>query len=326
MVPPRVRKDPLGPQTLNQLQDNAWSVDSRALAEHASNGKHNTAEVPFVLGHMVDGAPPTGYLFDTAFGGTTLARPATGRYTCSVVGGVVSTSPDSLLEYSAMASVSDSAIESKPHTITVEAVSAMSFQYRVRELSSALGAGNAWGDKNRNIDVAIHANPQPASASLIFPHVLDQRRGFLTHGATDWNALVQNQGIIRKASLVEHTSSGEHLANRIAKGVGWFRPIAGPGFDITASQGVASVSRVSLGVVEVVMKDNFTALTTMACFPEGQPAGVTTLYDELLIVNGRGFGTGAGTSKFRFYLYGYSAGNWARVDRPFFAAMFGVIA
>ena len=81
-------------------------------------------------------------------------------------------------------------------------------------------------------------------------------------------------------------------------------------------------SRVSAGVFEIVMDDDFTATTTMACFPEVQPATP----GELVIINGRGFATGAGTSAFRFYIYAYDGTNWARADRSFFAAMFGVTA
>lgn len=315
------RNDPLGPTLVNQAQANIAAIDDVARIEHFSSGKHNALEVPWVLGHLDDAATPTGYLFDTAYGGGTLARPATGRYTVSVVAGVISTSLGGSLQASVMANVADAAIEAKPHTITTEYVSATSMQFRVRELSSALGAGNAWADVNRDIDIGVHALSQDASADLIASATLKQRRGFLTDAATDWNALVGNQGVVRKAALVEHTSAGLHSANRIAKGVVWAR-WNGASQVIDADEGVASISRLSAGVVEVTMDANFSALTTMACFPEVQPATPA----ELIIINGRGFATGAGTSTFRFYTYAYSGGNWARADRTFFAAMFGVTA
>ena len=220
-----------------------------------------------------------------------------------------------------MANVCDAAIEVKPHTVTVEAISATSFKFRVRSLSSALGAGNTWADANRNIDVGIHALAQPVSTSIKNAHTLKQRRGFLTQDATDWNALVQNQGITRKAALVEHTAAGLHSVNRIAKAVAWVR-WTGAAYTLMGSQGVASVAISSTGIVDITCSDNFTALTTMACFPELQPA----LSSELAVINARGFGTGAGTSKFRASIYAYSGGNWARADRSFFIAMYGVIA
>lgn len=317
------RNSPLGPALLNQLQENVSAIDEAQRMEHFADGQHNALEIPWVLGHMDDGATPTGYLFDTAYGGGTLARPATGRYTVSVVSGVISTSDAGDLQACVMANVADSAIESKPHTITAEYVSATSMQFRVRELSSALGAGNSWADVNRDIDVGVHALAQDIEASTLATATFKQRRNFLTEAATDWNTLVQNQGKTRAAQLLEHTSAGLHSVNRIAKGVVWGR-WTGAAFAIDAQQGVktASSSRISQGVYEIVMDDNFSALTTMACFPEVQPSTTS----ELCIINGRGFATGAGTSTFRFYIYAYSGGNWSRADRTFFASMYGVIA
>ena len=333
MAPARVRRSPLGPTTINQLHANAEALDSIQRIEHLTsasaslNGKHNAVEVPWVLGHIDDtpasGSPftPTGYLFDTTFGGTTLNRPATGRYTCSIVSGVIPTALDgTTLQHSTMANVSDAAIEVKPQTITMEAVSATSFQFRVRELSSALGAGNVWADVNRDIDFGIHAPARAVPATRLTAYSNKQRRGFLTEDANDWNSIVENQGLIRAASLVEHTAAGLHSANRIAKAVVWVN-WTGAAYAITATQGVASVLKSSLGIVDITMSDNFPALTTMACFPEVQ----SSTLNELAIINGRGFGTGAGTSKFRFCMYAYSGGNWARVDRTFFGVLYGVI-
>jgi hypothetical protein len=150
---------------------------------------------------------------------------------------------------------------------------------------------------------------------------LKRRRDWLTEAATDWSALAQNQGIIRKASLLEHTAAGAHNVNRIAKAVGFFT-YAPTAYTRVWADGVASVSRVSLGVIDVFMDGNFTSLNTMACFPEVQPATP----NELCVINGAGFGTGAGTSKFRFYIYAFDGTNWARADRTFSAAMFGVTA
>jgi hypothetical protein len=317
------RDDVLGPSLVNQAQANVAAIDEVQRVEHFADGQHNALEIPWVLGHMDDGATPTGYLFDTAYGGGTLARPATGRYTVSVVSGVISTSDAGDLQAAVMANVADTAIESKPHTITAEYVSATSMQLRVRGLSSALGAGNSWADVNRDIDVGIHALAQPMDDSLLATATTKQRRNFLTEAATDWSTLVKNQGRVRKAALLEHTSAGLHSVNRIAKGVVWAR-WTGAALAIDADEGVkqASCSRISQGVYEIVMDDNFTSTNTMACFPEVQPSTTS----ELVIINGRGFATGVGTSAFRFYIYAYSGGNWARADRSFFASMFGVTA
>lgn len=312
-----VRSSPLGPVTLNQLQANIEAIDELFRVEHFIAGGHNALEIPWLLGRVADGATPTGTLFDTTYGGSTFTRPATGAYTVDVASGVVTSDSSSRLLYSAMANVNDSAIEAKPHTITVEAVSATSFKFRIRSLSSSLGAGDTWADVNRNFNVGIHAPAQDADVSTLAAHSDKARGSYLTEAATDWNALVGNQGIIRKAELVEHLSSGAHSANRIAKGmsiVSW----SGSAYALTASAGVSSVSKISTGVVEVTMSDTYSATTLMACFPEAQPATP----NELAITNGKPHST----TKFRFYTYAFDGTNWGFADRSFAAAMFGVLA
>lgn len=319
---PAARKHPLGAGRLNQMHTNIEALDQVWRTEHFADGQHNALEVPWLVGHLVDGSPPTGYLLDTAYGGGTLARPGTGEYTSSVVSGVVPTDASGNVLGAVLANTADSAIESKPHTITYEAVSATSFKFRIRALSSALGSGNAWASVNRNFDFALHAPPQPVDPTDLLARLVKSRGNFLTNSATDWNALVQNDAIVRKASLLEHTSGGEHRVNRIAKGVGWvsYSPTT---YALIASAGIASVSRISTGVVEVVMSDNFPSTNTMACFPDVQPATP----NEVVIINGRGFATGSGTSAFRFYIYAFDGVNWGRADRSFFTGpLFGVIS
>lgn len=315
------RKQPLGASWLNRLHSNVEALDEAWRVEHFADGQHNALEVPWLLAHLDDGSPPTGYLIDTTYGGGTLARPATGAYTCSVVSGVIPSNSNGDLLAAVLANVSDTAIEAKPHTITYELVSATSLKLRVRELSSALGAGNTWADVNRDIDFALHAPAQPQDPSGLFSRTLKQRGNYLTEAATDWNALVQNFGIVKAAAALEHDSVGNHNVNRIAKAVGIFS-YAPTTYTISFDEGVASVSRSSTGVVEVTMSANFSSTNTMACFAEVQCATP----NELCVINGRGFATGAGTSTFRFYIYAYDGTNWNFADRSFTAVMYGVVA
>jgi hypothetical protein len=323
-VPPPVpaqRKYALGAARLNRQHSNIEALDEAWRIEHFADGQHNALEIPWLLGHIDDAATPTGYLLDTAFGGGTLARPGTGEYTSSIVSGVVPTDASGNLAAAVLASVADSAIEAKPHTITFEMVSATSVKFRIRELSSALGAGNTWADQNRDFDFALHAPSQPVDASELIARTVKTRGQYLTEAATDWSALVQNQGKVRKLSLLEHSSAGVHSLNRIAKAAALvsFAPTA---YTLGTEEGVASVSRQSIGVAQLTMDANFTSTNTMAVFPDVQPATP----GELVIINGRGFATGAGTSTFRFYIYAYDGTNWDRADRSFSAVMFGVVA
>ena len=318
----KVRNDPLGPVTVNQAQQNIEVIDSLVLREHFDDGQHNALEVPWVLGHI--NATTTGYLFDTAFGGGTIARPAVGRCTVSVASGVIGTVQDfegaDVPGASIMANVSDSLVATYPFAIEAEIVSATSIELRTWRMTSTLGSpGNSWSADEVAVDLAVHAQQQPRDPSLLSSRLTKARRDFLTQQTTDWNALVSNQGIVRKALSLEHSSAGAHRVNRIAKAIGWFQPITGPDYNAIYDTGVASVSRVSTGVVEVTINDTLTSTNNAACFCQAQVSSI----DELVIVNGYC----TSTTKFRFYIYVYSVAEnkWSRDDRPFTAVMFGAV-
>ena len=320
----KARKDPLGPITLNQAQQNVRITEGLLLNEHFSDGQHNALEVPWVLGRVTSGT--TGYLFDTTYGGSTITRPATGEATVNVATGVIGDGPSiggsTVPAAGIIANVDDSDIANMPHLITAEVVSATSIKTRVRRMTSTLGSpGNTWESVARAFSVAVHAQKQPVDASPLSSYALKVRRDFLTQAATDWNALVQNQGTVRKQLMLEHASDGTHNVNRIAKAAGWFRPTTGPSFTATRSVGVDAVSRISEGVVEVTLSNTLASANVGACFPQAQP---TDDDSELVIINGRQ----TGTKTFRFYLYRYSVaeGQWTRADRPFFSPFFGTLA
>lgn len=325
-----MRKDPLGPVTLNQAHENTGVINGLVLREHFSDGQHNALEVPWILGHITSGT--TGSLFDTAFGGGTIARPATGRVTVSAVSGVVGTidTPNAAASPAAcvIANVSDAAIATYPHVIEAEMVSATSIELRTRYMTSTLGSpGNAWSDVAVAVDVAVHAQKQPVDASTLSSHLTKVRRDFLTEQATDWNALVGNQGKVRKALSLEHvpdetltTFPGDHLVNRIAKASGLFVPTSGTTFGSIVAKGCV-VAWVSAGIVEVTLTEYTLSSTSLAaCFCQAQPTDENTL----VIISGRC----TSTTKFRFYTYVYSVAEnkWSRGDYPFFATMFGTPA
>lgn len=322
------RGDPLGPVTINQAQANVEAVNDKFLREHFADGQHNALEVPWIVGHISSGT--TGYLFDTAFGGGTIARPATGRVTLDAAAGVIDTIDTPTTSGApvacVIANVSDADIANKPYVVEAEMVSATSIELRTRYLSTALSVvgSNTWSTVAAAVDVAVHAQKQPVDSSALDSYLLKQRRDFLTDATADWNALVRNQGKVRKALSLEHvpdetltTFPGDHLVDRIAKASGLFVPVAGPSFTGIYSKGVGVVSRIGLGVVEVELDEyTFASADLAACFAQGQP----DLASELVNVNGRCVSAGV----FRFYIYVYDASKpyWTRDDRPFYATMF----
>ena len=303
------RGEPLGPVRLNQTHANCRTLDDLMRVQHFADGQHNALEVPWVLGH-VDGT--TGYLFDTAYGGGTITNPATGRYAVSVASGVFDATEQ---DVAMLANVADAAIEAKPHIITWAINSATSAFVRIRELSSALGAGNSWASVDRDFDFALFAPAQDAEASELLPNLNKTRRDFLTDVATDWNALVENQAIAHATATLEHEATGLHSVNRIAKATWWGRPSAGPSFTTTLAQGVDSISYVGTGVVELTTTETFASAAHIAVFPQANPATA----NERVIVNGRGFNT----NKVRLYTYAFDGTNWARADRSLFCAIYG---
>ena len=302
------RGEPLGPVRLNQTDANTRWNDDLQRVEHFANGEHNALEVPWVLGH-VDGT--TGYMFDTGYGGGTIANPATGQFAVSVASGVMT-----LPAAAVLVNLNDEAIANKPHTVSWEGVSDTSIKVYTRELSVALTTGgNTWAAVDRDFDIAVHAPPQAAESSDLNSFSPKLRRDFLTEAATDYNALAQNTAIAYSTATLEHTSAGLHSVNRIAKAVWWGRPSAGPSFTTTLADGVKSITYNGTGDVTVETDYTFNSISKMACFPQPQPSAA----GEMVIVNGRA----VSQTSFRFYTYVYSGGNWDRADRPIFAAMFG---
>jgi hypothetical protein len=303
------RGHPLGPVRVNQLQESVRAMDDLQRVEHFADGQHNALEVPWVLGH-VDGT--TGYLLDTTYGGGTITNPGTGAYTVSVAGGVLPTRWDAAV----LLNVSDIAIEAKPHLICWEDdVSNVAIPLRIKELSSALGAGNTWADVNRDFDIAIHGPPQAVDTSAMLASTAKFKRSFLTDAATDWNALVENQAVSRAASLLEHDTDGLHVVNRIAKAVWWGKPTTGPSMVTVASEGIDSITYGGAGVVTLTLSRTMASVNQIAVFPEVQPASG----DDLVIVNARALSS----STVRLYTYAFDGTNWGRDNRSLFCAVFG---
>ena len=318
------RNLPIGPVSLNQTQANIASTDALVLREHFDDGQHNAVEVPWILGHV--GGATTGYMFDATYGGT-IARPSTGVVTVTAAAGVIDEKPgwQGIDEPSAsvITNVSDADIANGPHLSAAEMTSTTSVKLRTWQMTSTMGVpGNAWTLAVREVDVAVHSKKQAVDVSLLASHTLKRRRDLLTEAATDWNALVGNQAIVRKAMMLEHASDGTHLVDRVAKAWGWFRPNGGPGYELTTGEGIAAVTRISSAVVEVEIDGGLNAsLNYGACFAQCQLASD----DEIMNINGRLHSVTASKSKFRFYLYNFNVAErkWDRGERPFFAVMYG---
>lgn len=308
----RVRKDPLGPVTFNQLARNIEAVQALAATEHDAAGLHNALEVPRIMGRSVwGGATYTDYLYSDTTYYTSSSNPAVGE-----VDFVTSSSGFTLPYVVPMACCCDEDVLNKPWMVNVELVSASSVKVYLSKLSSALGAGNAWAAADGSFSLALHSLPV-ATLPALSTITSKQRRGFLTEGVTDWNAIVAAQGSTRALALVEHDSSGNHDTSIIAREYAHVSyDSVGVKYDLTAGD-VSSVSRISQGICEVTTSRTFSATTSMAAFLEVLPASNVDLW----VANYRV----TSTTTLRVYLYQYDSASdvWNRADGDFFCAVYG---
>lgn len=311
-MPDRVRKDALGPVTLNQLAANAEAVQQLSLREHATDGTHNALEVPRVMGRSVwGGASYTDYLFSESAYWTSNANPAVGEITLTI-----GATGFSYPYMPVLACCCDEDVLNKPWMVVAKVTSATSVSLYLSKLSSALGAGNTWAAADGSYSVALHS-PPVAQAAVLSTIAAKQRRGFLTEGTTDWNALVALQGGLRKLALTKHTTAGEHDDALIAREYAHVTyDSVGVKYDLTAGD-VASVSRISTGICEVTTSRTFSATTAMAAFVQDLPTSNTSLW----VVNYRI--TSTTTLRVYLYQYDFNTDTWARADGDFFVAVYG---
>lgn len=318
------RNSPLGPASIAQIRQNTIEIERLRQVEHLPSGDHNAREVPWVVGH-INGT--TGYLFDTAYGGGTITQPATGTTELSVVSGVIPSVLTSvgLSQWDAqvLANVSDADIANTPHIIAVEPISATAVRTYIKRFIGTLGvAGNSWEDVDRVHDVAIFSSRADSSPVAFENFTAPLRGDYLNDEPTGWQAIARDQHALYLRNT-EHRADGTHKTPRIPFAQGWCRTTGSPvsGYELADGDGIASVTRVSEGIIDVTTTRSVSSSDLAACFPQVRPESDT----ECAIINGRA----TGTNTFRFFIYvgrqrlGPSPGppyfewRWEREDRAF---------
>lgn len=316
-MPQRVRKEPLGPVSLNQLKANVEALQSLMLYEHTDAGKHNALEVPRLAGCNTWSSPNYTHYYNGDYY-TSANNIAPGQVDLTLASGGFT-----LPYVTAIAACCDDDVVNKPWMVNVYIVSATSVSVYVSKLSSALGAGNTWAAADGAFSLALHSPAVAATPSLIAMSN-KQRRDWLTEESTDWNSLVGAQGQLRAKALAKHTSAGEHSDPLISKeyvhasfdGKPWGPTPGATTYTIEAGN-VSAVTYVSGGVAEITTTTTYSATTAMFAFPEIIPADETELY----VINYRP----TATNKVRVYMYQYdfTADTWARVNMDFFVSIHG---
>ena len=269
---PTARRDPLGPSRLNgHLESLNWMrrVVSQqhhpAAGSFASVGEHNAWETARVSRRITFGGG-TATLGNASTDITAVGNPATGTLTLTLAASRFTTG----MRLQVTAEASDG---TKPRIASWRVISATSVEVYLKELSSALGAGNVWAVVNGAVSVAIHDAPLAAAAwplgptSVRFPNSV-VRGDFLVKQSTEasstargfwWDDYAYHHATLRDAYLREHTTAGEHNSINIArrtlqaswKSAGTFTKYAEAGDTFTLTD-------VSTGIVQL----DYTAVTT----------------------------------------------------------------
>lgn len=304
----KIRKNPLGPGTMNALVDQLAYVKSMAAAEHIiSSGEHNAWPVPRVV-RRVSGTSVTPSSSDI----TSVTNPSTGRYVVNLAA--------SRFNADMRVQINGGGDGTKPYLWSWKKVSATQLEVFCQKLSTALGAaGNAWAAASADFDLAIHSVPLAAGAwSLAHPSYWT-RGANLDDGTATWNGLVRAMNDVQLVLAAEHTTAGEHNVVQVGKAaakVVW--DSGGTKYDFKGSYpGMTSLSRTSTGIA-VVTHDSYTTPCMAFICPD---------YDR--------FSSGAGTSQFiinavqtsatqtTVYGYAWDGSKWNRADGDFFIVIHG---
>lgn len=294
-----VRNDPLGPSRLNgHLESLRW-LRAMYQKQHivstsspAVKGEHNAWEVPRVSRRIVFGGG-TATLSNSSTDITAVANPATGTLTLTLAASRFTTA----MRLQVTASASDG---SKPRIATYRVVSATSVEVYLKELSSALGAGNAWAAVNGTVDVAIHDAPLTQTTWPDGPNGSAWPRGTIrgnylvrdevaeTSPASGfwWNDYILHHATLRDAYLVEHTTAGEHDSINIARRVLWHRWKSAATFQTYLEEGdTFTLTDVGTGIVQLDYTAVTAATSLYVCPDWTRDSAATTPQGTPVVIN-----------------------------------------
>ncbi len=309
-IPTRVRKDPIGVGTLNDLVGNDAYLRELIQAEHiVSTGEHNAWEVPRVC-RQISGTTVSPSSSDI----TGVTNPATGKFVLTLAASRFSA--DCRLQVNVQAS------DAKPYLAGAKVVSATSIEVYLQGLTSALGAGNAWAAANQPFDIAIHSDPLAAGSFNVLPTVPDLGRALGDSIAVTGciNPLVQDSADIQAALIAEHTTT-QHNVRQVAKRAGMVR-WDGAAYVADGATDFSAYTRVSAGVIQVDFADVGTVpVSAFACPDWPRTTGSGGTADMANIINC--VGTSDTRVTVKIYQWASVAKTWSAADGDFFLAVYG---
>lgn len=317
-LPTRVRKDPLGPSTINGLESNAELLTKLLSAEHlltntnGAYGEHNAREIARASAQVAYSA---GYTLGGSEAYLSLAgghNPAVGTLILTVTSGKIPVGKVAVQ----VQNMSESGLV-KPALTIANITSATTITYYNSYLSSALGAGNTWTAEDANFHTAIYSEPQVDGA--FSGSMSPTRRGLGLRASTFWDPLIQRTGDLYFTFDQFHTpSSGAHDDMRIAKAVGHMEYSGGAYRVVSSShnEGIGSITTVGTGICRVGLSPALTSPISpfvMVDFARNNGGSAGDVYVACTPIST------VSTTQVEVYLYKYdfATDTWARGDTDF---------
>lgn len=311
----RIRKDPLGPQGLNQLGSGyKWNEQNFNREHILLTGEHNAPEIPREVG-SIDYSGGGGTIAKKDFRhATAVSNPATGQQRLTVP---ATAYPAGYIQTSMQVQNCSETGSSVPCIAHAIFTSGTQVDVYTQKLNNALGAGNTWAVENSPVSLALHGQPIPYGQSAA-EMSMKVRGDFLTDESAQWNAHVAADAGLRKAFLVEHQTSGIHKNREYAISYGhvtWdgaTERVVGGG-----RNSPASVLRVSQGRYTVTLTSAVTL--SMQVFLSVDYARTNGGTDSEIWVACTPY-SAITTTTFGVWLYTFNTGTnqWARGDTDFF--------
>ena len=330
-----VRKDPLGPSRINGHLDSLFWLRRLYAKQHqptsgtgVNKGEHNAWETARVSRRISFGGG-TATLGNSSSDITAVGNPATGTLTLTLAAGRFT----SAMRLEVTAEASDG---SKPRLASHRVISATSVEVYLKELSSALGAGNAWAAVNGAVSVAIHDAPKTTTAWLSGPsgtftepyppsvvrgdYLAKQKAQALAVRGWWWDDYAWHHATLRDSYLVEHTPSGEHNSINIArrtlmarwKSAGVFQKYVEAGDTFTLTD-------VGVGIIQLDYSVVTSAQSHYLCPDWTRDSPATTPSGTPLIINP----LPNSTSRTTLYAFSHNpvANTWARARADFWLSL-----
>lgn len=302
---------------MNTLIDGYRWAENLFAHEHVlGTGEHNAAPVPREVGSVYITAGPTGNKEDFRYV-TGATRSALGTIQLATNSAKYLSTGQMALQVTNM---SETGI-TKPCLTTAAISSTSLIEFYSKNLSSALGAGNAWVAEDAHFCAAIHGDPLVQAAVAAVP-VRYLKGEYFTDTANDWNSHVIADAGLRAAFLAGHSTAGVHTVREVART--WAQIYySGGGYRVRTQSPrnpVSAITTVGTGHCRLAFTNAWTLSAQPLLMIDYARSNSGSLGDIIVGSCPRSL---VSTTQVEYYFYKYDTGakTWARYDTDFFTAI-----